>query len=231
MNVRSFGHYGRPVLAFASEGGGAGQWEDMGMVGAIGGLLEAGRVKLYCVDSYDAASWSRHDIPLEERAREHGRFEGWLLADVVPRIHEDLGSEQEIVLAGASMGAFHAANLALKRADLFPLAICMSGNYDPSHWHGWGERGESTYFNNPMDYVGHLHGDHLDWLLSRLRLLLVVGQGQWEDTTGSLESTRAFAGVLESKGLRCELDVWGYDVPHDWVSWRAQFAHHLPRFC
>ena len=42
-----------------------------------------------------------------------------------------------------------------------------------------------------MDYVGHLHGDHLDWLLSRLRLLLVVGQGQWEDTTGSLECTRA----------------------------------------
>ena len=20
------------------------------------------------------------------------------------------------------------------------------------------------------------------------------------------------------------------DVPHDWLSWRAQLAHHLPRF-
>ena len=39
------------------------------------------------------------------------------------------------------------------------------------------------------------------------------------------------AGVLAEKGIRHELDLWGYDVPHDWPSWRAQIAHHLPRFC
>ena len=61
-------------------------------------------------------------------------------------------------------------------------------------------------------------------------IVLVVGQGQWEDTTGALHSTRSFASLLDSKGLRCELDVWGHDVPHDWPSWRAQLAHHLPRF-
>ena len=33
------------------------------------------------------------------------------------------------------------------------------------------------------------------------------------------------------KGIRHELDLWGYDVAHDWPSWRAQLAHHLPRFC
>ena len=230
MNVRSYGHWGRPLLAFASEGGPADQWEREGMVGAIGGLIEAGRVKLYCVDSHDGASWSNTSLSLEDRARAHGDFEGWLLGEIVPWIQRDC-STHEVVLAGASMGAYHAANLALKRADLFPLAICLSGNYDPSSWHGWGERGESAYFNNPMDYAAHLHGDHLDWLRSRLSLLLVVGQGQWEDTTGSLESTRALAALLQSKGLRCELDVWGYDVPHDWPSWRAQLAHHLPRFC
>jgi esterase/lipase superfamily enzyme len=230
VNVRTYGHFGRPVLAFASEGGPAWQWEENGMVGAVGDLLEAGRVKLYCVDSHDMASWSNRTIALEDRAREHGHFENWILHEVVPFIQGD-SHTHEIALAGASMGAFHAANLALKRADLFPLAICMSGNYDPSQWHGWGERGETAYFNNPMDYVGNMHGDHLDWLRERLSILLVVGQGQWEDTTGSLHSTRAFASLLESKGLRCELDVWGYDVPHDWPSWRAQLAHHLPRFC
>ena len=230
MNLRSYGHYGRPVLAFASEGGPAWQWEENGMVAAIGGLLEAGRVKLYCVDSHDMASWSNRDIPLEARAREHGHYEHWLLQEVVPYIQRD-SHTHDIALTGASMGAFHAANFALKRADLFPLAICLSGNYDPSHWHGWGERGEAAYFNNPMDYVGNLHGDHLEWLKSRLSMLLVVGQGQWEDTTGALHSTRAFGSLLESKGLRCEVDVWGYDVPHDWPSWRNQIAHHLPRFC
>ena len=39
------------------------------------------------------------------------------------------------------------------------------------------------------------------------------------------------AGLVQSKGIRCEMDLWGYDVPHDWPSWRAQLAHHLPRFC
>jgi esterase/lipase superfamily enzyme len=92
------------------------------------------------------------------------------------------------------------------------------------------EKGDAAYFNNPMDYVAHLGGDHLDWLRGRLSLLLVCGQGQWEDTTGALESTRRFSALLESKGIRRELDLWGHDVAHDWPSWRAQLAHHLPRF-
>ncbi len=141
------------------------------------------------------------------------------------------GGGIEIATLGCSLGAFHAANFALKRADLFPLAMCFSGNYDPASWHAWGERGSETYFNNPLDYVGNLHGDHLDWLRGRLSLLLVCGQGQWEDTTGALPSTKQLAGLLAEKGIKHELDLWGYDVPHDWPSWRAQLAHHMPRFC
>jgi esterase/lipase superfamily enzyme len=166
---------------------------------------------------------------MEDRAREHGRYEQWITEAVVPFIQGDTGGD--IITTGASMGAFHALNFAFKRADLFPLAICLSGNYDPGAWRGWGDRGDGTYFNSPLSYVGHLHGDHLDWLRSRLSVLLVCGQGQWEDTTGSLESTKRMAELLRDKQIRYELDLWGYDVPHDWPSWRAQLAHHLPRFC
>jgi len=229
--VAVYGHWGRPVLAFPAERGDASEFERRGMIDAVGGLLDAGRAKLYCVDSFDGESWSNDSIPLEERARRHSVYESWLLDEVVPFIRADCGGAAEIIACGASMGAYHAANFALKRGDLFPLAICMSGNYDPSLWNGWGERGDAVYFNNPMDYVAHLDGEHLGWLRDRVSLLLVCGQGQWEDTTGALDSTRAFASLLDSKGVRCEMDLWGYDVPHDWPSWRAQFAHHLPRFC
>jgi esterase/lipase superfamily enzyme len=230
--VIAYGHWGRPLLAFPSEGGRAWEYENGGMVHAIAPLIAAGRVKLYCVDSYDATSWSNAGVPLEERARAHGRYERWILEQVVPWIHGDCAGEQEIVTTGCSLGAYHAANFALKRADLFPLALCLSGSYDPAGWrHGWGERGAETYFNSPVDYVAHLHGDHLDWLRARVSLLLVCGQGQWEDTTGALESSKAFAALLARKGIRHELDLWGYDVAHDWPSWRAQLAHHLPRFC
>jgi esterase/lipase superfamily enzyme len=229
-DVIAYGHFGRPVLVFPAEGGRASDYENNGMVGAVAPLVEAGRIKLYCVDSFDAASWSAKHLPLEERARQHQRYEDWIINQVTAFIHEDCGGWQETLVTGCSLGAYHAANLALRRADLFPVAICLSGVYDlgPS---GWGERGDSFYFHNPADYVANLHGDHLSWLRRRLFLLLVCGQGQWEDTTGALEGSRRFAGLLADKGLPHQLDLWGFDVPHDWPSWRAQIAYHLPRFC
>jgi len=227
-NVAAFGHWGPPLLAFPAERGVAWDWEQTGMVAAIAPALEAGRVKLYCVDSFDAWTWAASDIPLEERARRHGAFEHWIVEHVLPWVREDCGGHTDVALAGASLGAFHAANFALRRADLFPRALCLSGVYDIAQA-GWGERGDAVYFHNPMDYVAHLHGDHLDWLRSRVRLTLVVGQGMWEDTTGALDSTHAFASLLGEKGIPHELDVWGHDVAHDWPGWRAQLVHHLPR--
>jgi len=230
--VIAYGHYGRPVLVFASEQGRAWDFENNGMVATVADLIDAGRVKLYCVDSADGYTWSDRSAPIEERARRHGEFEQWITGQVVPWMSADCGGASEFVTLGCSLGAYHAANFALKRADLFPVAMCLSGNYDPTTWSSWGEPGDATYFNNPMAYVQHLYGDHLHWLRSRLELLLVVGQGAWEvNPTGSLPSTREFANVLSEKGIRHQLDVWGYDVPHDWPSWRAQLAHHLPRLC
>jgi len=230
LGVVVYGHYGRPVLAFPSQAGNCWDYENMGMIGAIAGLIDAGRVKVYCVDSLDAHTWHHGNLPLEERARRHGAYEDWIVNHVVPFIQADCGGAQEIVLNGPSFGAYHAANFALKRADLFPLAICQSGVYDVSVV-GWGERGDAVYFNNPMDYVAHAGGEHLGWLRGRVSLLIVCGQGQWEDTTGTLESSKAFAAVLAAKGIRHELDLWGHDAAHDWPWWQRQLAHHLPRFC
>ncbi len=193
-----YGHWGRPVLAFPSQQGPAWQYEERGMVDAIGDLIEAGRVKLYAVDSYDSDSWYRDDLPLEERARQHARYEDWILNQVVPYMKAD-SDGAELLATGVSFGAYHAANFALKHAHVFPLAICQSGVYDVSVVAG-GERGDAVYFNNPADFVAHLGGDHLDWLRDRVSLLLVCGQGQWEDTTGALESTRSFAGAARREG-------------------------------
>ena len=227
-SVIAYGHWGRPLLVFPSQQGPAWQYEERGMIDAIAPLIEAGRVKVYAVDSFDSGSWYREDLSLEDRARLHGLYEDWLLNQVVPFVQGD-SNTAEIAVTGVSFGAYHAANFALRRADLFPLAICQSGVYDVSRVAG-GERGDAVYFNNPADYVAHLGGDHLDWLRGRVSLLLVCGQGMWEDTTGALESTRSFAAQLAEKGIRHELDAWGHDSPHDWPAWRAQIAHHLPRF-
>ena len=228
-SLLSYGHAGTPVLMFPADAGSAGDAEKNGMVEAVAGLIEGGWVTLYCVDSYDEQSWVNRTIPMEERARRHAAYVSWIVEDVVPWIHEDCGGLPPIATVGASMGAFHAVNFALKHAHVFPRALALSGNYDPDSWHGWGEQGEQLYFNNPTAYVRNLDGEHLEWLRRQVRLVLVCGQGMWEDTTGAEASTRALAGLLAEKGVPHELDVWGHDVAHDWPWWRRQLAHHLPR--
>ena len=48
------------------------------------------------------------------------------------------------------------------------------------------------------------------------------------DTNGAGDTHTG--ALLAEKGIRHELDVWGDRWPHDWESWRAQLAKHLPRF-
>ena len=69
------------------------------------------------------------------------------------------------------------------------------------------------------------------WLRARLHVVLTVGQGQWEDTTGAMASTVHMAGLLRDQGVRVDLDMWGHDVAHDWPWWQRQACHHVPRFC
>jgi esterase/lipase superfamily enzyme len=150
---------------------------------------------------------------------------------VLPWLLDQVGGGQEVITVGVSLGAYHAVHLTLQRADVAPLAIGLSGNYDPSTWNGWGELGDATYFANPTAYLANMEGGHLQWVRSRVSVLLVVGQGAFEESpTRALSSTRAFADLLERKGIRHDLDVWGHDSAHDWPWWQRQLAHHLPRF-
>ena len=231
LAVVRYGSWGRPVLLFPSEGGSARDAEHNGMLDAVRPLVDAGRVSLFCVDSLDRWSWSDGDIPTEERARRGQTYTAWLSEMVLPWLLDQVGGGQEVITVGVSLGAYHAVHLTLQRADVAPLAIGLSGNYDPSTWNGWGELGDATYFANPTAYLANMEGGHLQWVRSRVSVLLVVGQGAFEESpTRALPSTRAFADLLERKGIRHELDVWGHDSAHDWPWWQRQLAHHLPRF-
>src|SRR5919106_6214993 len=98
----AYGQWGRPVLAFPSQEGRAWDYEDRGMIASIAHLIDAGRVKVYCVDSFDSGSWHRADLSLEERARTHGLYEDWIINQVVPWIFNDCGGPQELIATGCS---------------------------------------------------------------------------------------------------------------------------------
>src|SRR5882757_9684597 len=100
--VLAYGHWGCPVLAFPAEAGRAGDFESNGMVEAAADLVEDGRVKLYCVDSHDAQTWSSRSIPLEERARRHGAYESWIVDQVQPVVTTPSGPAQSSWIHGST---------------------------------------------------------------------------------------------------------------------------------
>jgi esterase/lipase superfamily enzyme len=230
-DVIAYGHFGRPVLAFPAEQGRAWDFESNGVLDAVRPLIDAGRLKLYCVDSHDAASWSDRSISMEDPTRRYAAYESWILDQVVPFVYADCAGAQEMVAAGCGLGAFHAVSFALKRADTFPIAIGLSGTYEADGGGSAGARDDAPYADSPVDYVAALDGDQLDWLRSRLHVVLVCGQDESEQKTGALESAQRLARLLADKGLRHELDLRGDGATHGWESWGAQLAHHLPRFC
>ncbi len=220
------GHWGRPVLWFPAENGSPHEFQERGMLDAVREAVDGGRIKVYCVGSHDAQSWSAAWKPLADRARAHAAYEEWIIWQVVPFIRDQSGGRDDIAVAGPSLGAFHALLFTLRHPHVFRRSVSLSGNYDPSTWYGWGEE---DYFTNPFRFVAGMSNGHLDFVRSQAFLSLICGSGAWEHSpTAANPSTHAMAALLRDKGVDHEFYDWGPDWPHDWSSWQRQAAVYLP---
>ncbi len=227
VSLWSYGHWGQPLLVFPTAAGFAHEWEAQGMVEALAPLLEAGRLKLYCPESNVAEAWTRKEGDAAGRIQRHVAYERWVVETLVPKIREDCQSSAlPLAVAGASLGAFYAANFALKYPEIFRWALCMSGRYAMTHFTDGFSNGD-VYFNNPLAYVSNLAGEPLERIRRHTHLVLVCGQGKWEE--GCIEETRALGALCAARQIPHELDIWGADVSHDWDWWARQARYHLTR--
>ena len=225
MAVLAFGHTGAPVIAFPSGGGAFYDFENNGMVAALEGLIERGKIKVYCPNGIDHESWLNHGVDPHWRAVRHNAYQDFVVNNLVPAIRVDCHSDDiRIAVTGCSLGAFHAANFALKFPHIFHYALCLSGRYDLENLIGQSSSPE-VYFNNPLAYVYHLDNGSLNHVRWNTHLALVCGQGAWEDKC--LHDTHRLADLLAEKGISHERDIWGHDVEHHWYWWRRQISHHL----
>jgi len=225
IQILAFGHYGAPVIAFPSGMGQFYDFENNGMIEAVASLIDAGKIKLYCLESLDHESWLNHVIDPHWRAVRHNDYQDFIVNNLVPAIRFDCGSPDiRIALTGCSLGAYHAANFALKFPHLFHYSLCMSGRYNIEALCGPSGSAE-VYFNNPLAYVYNLHDGALEHVRHNTHLALVCGQGAWEDKC--LHDTHRLADLLLEKGISHERDIWGHDVEHHWYWWRKQIVHHL----
>jgi esterase/lipase superfamily enzyme len=225
VHLWRYGHFGAPLLVFPSASGMAHEWDAHGMLDALQDQIAGGKIKLYCTESNVAEAWTRRETDPAWRIQRHMLFERYVVEELVPFIRQDCHTpEIPIAVSGTSLGAYYSANFALKFPRVFTYALCMSGRYDVS-WLTHGFQSQDIYFNNPMAYTPNLNGNALEEVRRHTHLVLVCGQGKWED--GNIEETHAFADILASKGISHQRDLWGTDVAHEWRWWRRQARYHL----
>jgi esterase/lipase superfamily enzyme len=218
MPIVRYGNWGRALLLFPTAQSDLYDCERFFLIKAIEHLIHDRRISVFCINTINDVSWMKRDVPVPEKGRRQRLFSMYVEEEVVPHIRRVLGQpDARLGAAGASFGAFHATNAVFRRPDMFEALIAMSGFMELGEYYLQGYSDENIYYNNPGWYVPRLPEGHaLDLLRHHSQLHILTGQGAYEMP----EASRRFSEKLAAKGIPHNLDVWGWDVNHDWVWWR-----------
>ncbi len=223
MGIVVYGHWGAPALVFPTSGGDEWEYERQGMVDALADIIEAGRVKLYCVNVNHGDAFANRGAHPRHRSWMQRMFDEYITQEVFPFIRHDTQTfDVAVWTIGASLGAYHAANTLFKHPDVVKRCFALSGVYDMKRFMD-GDYDDNFYFNNPIDYLSSLSDP---WTLGQLAscdIHIATGSGPWER---SAESYR-LSEVLSSRGIAHHLDDWGPMGGHDWYYWKHQLRSYL----
>jgi esterase/lipase superfamily enzyme len=219
MDLLVFGHGGARAIVFPSSMGRFFEWEDRGMIDALGEHLERGWLQLYCVDSVDAESWYAKWKHPADRAHAHAAYDTYLRDEVLPLTIQK-NDHPFLMTAGASFGAYHAATFALRYPHLVNRAIGLSGLYDiRQQTDGYSDA--TVYRYNPADFILGESDPHRVAAIARLQLIMAIGHD--DPLRGENED---FSHKLWSKGVWHALRIWdGWS--HDWPYWRQMIVKYI----
>ena len=227
MELKVYGWYGKPVVVFPAQGGRFYEYEDFKMIEAISGSIEAGKIKVFTVESLDNQSWANYNAHPADRARRHEDYDRYIVHELAPFIHQHCANTQEkFLVTGCSMGAYHAVNFFFRHPDVFDTVIALSGLYQLELFVG-DYMDDNIYFNTPLAYLPNLNDP---WFIDQYRqskIIVCCGQGAWEEAM--LADTYALKRILDDKGIPAWIDIWGQDVNHDWPWWRVMMPYFLSK--
>lgn len=223
VKVVRWGESGTPVLVFPTAAGDCEEAERFKLMHVMAPFLSEKRIKIYSVDSIAGQAWLDSDMPRHQAARVQNQFDAFVYHELVPAIRVDCRQpDVEIIVAGASIGAFNALASICRHPDVFKSAICMSGTYDLKKFMG-DEMTTDYHYSSPLHFLPKMgEGDHLNALRKRF-ILLTHGQGRWEDPKESWN----VADVLGAKGIPNRVDAWGKEWDHDWPTWREMMPKYV----
>jgi esterase/lipase superfamily enzyme len=223
MPIAVYGHYGFALLLIPTAAADYLEYERFQLLDAISPLVEAGKLKVFSIDSINNESWMNRQMDPRHQSIRHQQWNQYVYDEVIPFIKIHTSADTPIIVCGASFGALHSANLFFKRPDLIRGCLAMSGVYDLTEYtHGYFD--EDVYYNSPAHYLPNLSDhDTLEQIRQSRHIHFLSGSGAYEDP----EASRRMAGILYNKGIWYELDVWGNDMTHDWPTWRSMLPHYL----
>jgi esterase/lipase superfamily enzyme len=186
--------------------------------GSVGGYVDAGRLTVYCPDAIDLESFYNESIHPADRMRTHNAYENVIVRDVFDLARRECNSHR-VAVCGASLGAYHAANIAFRHPDAVSHLISLSGSFDISSFFD-GYRDNNIYFNSPYEYLPNLPDP---WKYNHMGI--VLGTGEWDNTR---HEAYRLSEILNSKGVKHWLDdgKWG---GHDWNYWRDMLPYYLSK--
>ena len=210
--------HGLPLILFPTSGARYYENKDFGLVGALAWYIDNGRVTVYCPDAIDLQSFYNKSIHPAERMRTHNAFENVIVREVFDLARREC-SAHRVAVCGASLGAYHAANIAFRHPDAVSHLISLSGSFDISSFFD-GYHDDNIYFNSPYEYLPNTTDP---WKYNHMSI--IIGTGEWDNTRH--ESYR-LSEVLNSKGIKHWLDD-GKWRGHDWNYWQDMLPYYLSK--
>lgn len=221
MPIVTYGTQGYPFLMFPTAAADYLEYERFGIIQAIWRHIGGGKLRVYSINSVNRYSLLNDHASPQAKGEILRCYDRYVTEEVAPFIAHESGGEMKPMTAGASLGAYLAANIYFKHPDLFRGTIALSGSYDVrSYFNSYYD--DNLYFNNPVDYLSQLNDHyHLPRLQQADAIFILSGQGRWEEP----ERSRKLSDILHTRGIPHILDLWGEDVDHDWQWWCKMLDH------
>lgn len=227
MEVKVYGHYGKPLIIFPTQGGTFHEAEDYHLIEVLKLFINEGRIKVFTVGSVDTDAWANEGVAVHDRGNRHEQYNSYLMQEVVPFIRNHCNNpDLQIALTGCSMGAYHAANFFFRHPFVFDTLIAISGIFDLKLFIG-DYVDDYVYFNSPLLYLPALSDDAILQKLRSNTIVIAVGKGAWEEEM--ISDTEDLRQILETKNIPAWIDVWGNDVDHDWTWWRVMLPYFVEK--
>ncbi|MDP2237838.1 MAG: alpha/beta hydrolase-fold protein [Bacteroidales bacterium] len=225
MELRVYGHYGKPLIIIPTQGGSFHEAEDYHMINVLSLYINEGRIKVITVDSVDTDAWANENAAVHDRGNRHEQYNSYIMNEVIPFIGNHCNNPDiKVAITGSSMGAYHAANFFFRHPFVFDTVIAISGIYDLRLFIG-DYVDETVYFNSPLRYLRNLNDEAILNQLRKNKIVIAVGQGAWEEEM--IVDTNEMKAILEEKNVPAWIDFWGNDVDHDWTWWRVMLPYFV----